>query len=128
MQLGIFIKNIIGIGAVFGLVFLSQQPLFTSNSKIYAYSQGINTGDKGNGYVKNAENWLQHIFYPKIAGSVSGGVTAGNATIEAAKNEVITQKNNVVQNSFDTAKKFVAQEMLNALGVKPQDLGNCKSN
>jgi len=103
-----------------GLAFLSQQPYFKNKVSDFTFP----LLKKADAYVANASDWVKQNVYPKI----SGGVAKSNDTIESAKKGIEKQKNNFVQNSVDSAKKFIAKEMLSALGVKAQDLDDaCKA-
>ncbi len=118
MEIGVFIKNIVIISAVLGVVFLSQQPYFRGISKNYVYS-GVKNGDT---YLKKASNWFHNNIYPRT----SGEVVLNNNPIDLVKKEIDKQKNNIEKNSVDGIKKYVAEKLLNILGIKPEDLIQCK--
>jgi len=115
MELGIIIKNISAIVVVLVLAFLSQQPWVKTNIQDYKYPQAIS-------------NWLKTNVATKVQGGVSGGASPASTALQTAEKQIENQKNNFLQNGFDSARKFAAQEALNLLGVKPQDLGACKAN
>lgn len=124
MEIGLLVKNTVIVGAIMGVAFLSQQPWFSSNSKNFVYSQGIKSENQ---YIKSAAGWIGDSA-SKLSGSVNGGALQNNPTITSVEKGIENQKNNFLQNSVDSTKKFIATELLNALGVKPQDLGACKAN
>jgi hypothetical protein len=129
MELGIIAKNLVIAGGILGLAFASQQPWLSQNSKSYAYAaQGVLYSQGAvnkNDLLKTVGNWIGTNVYSKV----SGGVAQGNAAIGAAQNDVASAQQNILQNSVDSTKDFIAQQVLNALGVKPQDLGaSCKAN
>jgi hypothetical protein len=117
MEIGIIAKNIVIIGAILGAAFLSQQPFFKSNSKNYFYSQGL----KKDTAISKTGDWLKSNVFSKISG-VGGEVLKNTPTIESAKKEIETQKNNLLQNSFDSTKKFIAEKALQVLGIKIENL------
>ncbi len=121
MELGLLIKNIVIIGAILGVAFLSQQPFFISKSKNYTYPEGLKNASD---FIKNGISNIS----AKISKGASGGATITEAPIDAAKKEIENQKNNFLQNAFDSSKKFVAKEVLDILHVAPEDLGACKAN
>ena len=128
MNWGTFIKNTVAIGGILGMAFLSQQPLFASNTKNYAYSQGAANKNKMQTKLQDANTWLQDNVYAKVSAGVSGGVTKTDPAITSVKKEIENQKNNLLQNSFDTSKKIIATQILKILQVSPQDLDQCKTD
>jgi|SRR3989344_8106278 len=125
MEFAIFIKNTIAIGVILGAAFASQQPLFASNTKNYAYLQGIN---KSGEYIKKAGEWASAAIYPGASKEGSGEAEEGNSLISSVTEEVEKKKNNFLQNSADSTKEFIAQKMLHILGVKLEDLDGCNAN
>ncbi len=127
MELALLVKNIAIVGAIVGVTYASQQPLFKTNTKNYTYSLGAqNTANP----LKNMENWVHDNIYQKVVGSSagSGGATVKPSPIASAQKEIETQKNNAVKNSVDSTKKYIAKKVLDILGVKAQNLGECKAN
>ncbi len=122
MEFGIIIKNIVIIGVILGVVFVSQQPWFLSNNKVFSYSQNAKNG-LGDG-VQKAGQWFSNTIYPRTSTTASGGEEAekgSSATVQE------NQKNNFWKNSIDGTKKVIAQDVLKLLGVSPQELG-CQAN
>jgi hypothetical protein len=122
MELGLIIKNIVIIAAILGTAFLGQQLFSKSNNTDYVYSESINGLGKN---LKNTASWLQNSASLKIVDVVSGEVAKTIPSIASAEQAIETQKNNLIQSSLYNAKKFIAQEILYALGITPQDLATC---
>ena len=110
------IRNLLIIGSILGIAFLSQQPWLNSTTQTYvfpffekgqAYASGTFLGKTG--------DWLQDNVYSKFTNEAE-------KRGEIAKEELSTQKDNAIQNSFDSTKKFIAEKTLQTLGVKPEDL------
>ncbi len=116
MEVGIIIKNGVIVAGIVAVIFLSQQSYLKNTVKNFnfpLFKKGEAFYD--NSYIAKANDWLNANVYSKI----SGGVADKQSTLQ---DETNTQKNNLEKNSFDTAKKYVASKLLNALGVTPQEL------
>ncbi len=107
---GGFIQNIVIIVAILAAIFLSQQSFLKGNSKNWIYSQN----QKSN-FLDKAGNWLNNNVLSKVSGEV--GTIKDNAT-----KEITTQKNNLEKSSTNTVKNFIAEKLLQTMGVNPQDL------
>mgnify|MGYP001586077017 FL=1 len=131
MELGVYIRNLLLIGVVIGVAFLSQMPWLASNSANFAYSQGMKSE---NSYAAQAGDWIQNNVLGKLGGGVGTQIaktqdiiaSAAQSTAQAVENK----KNDLIKTSTDDTKKFIATEFLKALGVTPQDLGatSCPAN
>jgi predicted lipid-binding transport protein (Tim44 family) len=124
MELGILIRNGALVLATLGVTYMSQQPMFkNSNQQTQVYSQGISGG------VKKATSWISDNIPLKQNGGVATNLVLPDTTAVSkyVSNEVEKQKNNLVQNSLDATKRFLAKEVLDILGVKPEDLAKCPS-
>jgi|GEM_PF-5544322 len=120
---GVIVKNLVAIGLVIGLGFASQLAYFKNNSQVFTLgphtgAQQVNAYSGGN-FLSKIGDWIKTNVYPKVSGEVANRTTVASGEVT---NQVATAK----QNSVDVAKKFVAQKILDALGVKPQDLQQCK--
>ena len=117
---GLLIKNLIIVGAIGGVVFASQSPLFLpAAEKLYA--SGVRNN---NSYISKSEEWLKANIYPKCSG-VSGEVAK---TQDSLQEKITEEKNNLVEKSTDAVKKAIAGNILKFLGVTPQELGACPAN
>lgn len=136
MELRIFIKTLLIVGSILGVVVLSQQPFFSASpsSKSYVYSEG---SKNTNAYVDGASDWINDNIYTKIADNSnklniggSGEVVKDNAlaAITSATKEIENQKNNFFQNASQSAREFIAKEILNILHISPENLSHCSSN
>jgi hypothetical protein len=103
-----FIKNIIAIGTVLAVVFLSQ----TNHAKVL--------GEKLKKYppINVVGEWTQSKFQNTIE-TVGGEVGQKKDLIEA---EIINQKESLEEKSTTSLKKFLAEKTLQALSIKPEDL------
>lgn len=129
----VFIKNSVIIFAILGVVFFSQQPYVKGTSKNFNFP----LLKKGTGYsnVSKIGDWIKNNVYSKIGGPPAeiGANLAQRLSGEVAKREGLVgsaindQKNALVNNSTGTVKKFIAEKVLQTLGVKPEDLApECK--
>ena len=109
------------VGVIIGVVFLSQQPFFTTNNTRYVYSEGASSIGKT---LENAVGWVKNSVPKKVGDAVDGGVTQTNSTLDGAKTELENKKNNFLKNTFDNTREFIAKKTLDVLGVTPQDLGS----
>ena len=114
-----FTKGVIIIFVILALAFLSQQVYFRSVTKSYLYSKdntkkGISVGDKLTG-------WFQSNLYSKLSDEAGKELDKRETMLKEAIND---QKDSILENSFTATKKFIAEKVLNILGVKPEDL--CK--
>jgi len=131
---GGFIKNIIIIGVILTAAFLSQGGYFKNTSKFFnfpllkkgsTYSDNSNNSNlaKETDLVKESQNYLKNIY-----SNVSGEAVKRT---DMAKNEISNvigqQKNNIENNSIDAVKKFLAEKVLQTLGITPHDLVNPKT-
>lgn len=134
MEFKIILKNLIIIGVILGGTFASQQPWFKTNSQVW-----VNQNPQESQPIKKATNWFNDQVSSKISNSikglgasVSGGVAQNKDNIasvtESVEKGIETQKNILVENSTNTTKKFIAQKILDALGVKAEDLAQCPAN
>jgi len=126
MEIRLIVKNTIIVGGILGLAFLSQQPFFSSNSKNFAYSNGLTAAISKN--VAGAQDWFNDNVSSKIGGAANGGVEAASDTLDSAKQEIETQKNNLAKNSMDSKKKLIAQNILKLLGVTPEEIAACPAD
>lgn len=128
MNSGVFIKNGAVILAILGVVFLSQQSYVKGVDKTFNFP----LLKKGTGYsnVSKIGDWIKNNAYSKIGGPPAeiGANLAQRLSREVTKREALIgsaitdQKNVTAKNSIDTVKKFVAEKVLQTLGVKPEDL------
>ena len=114
------ILNIILAGAVLGTAFLSQHSYFRSSVKnadipLIKKGEAFSVGS----YTAKIEDWFKNTVYPNISEEV---IKRG----EAAKEQIKEQKNNVEEKAVSDTKKFIAEKILQAIGVKPEDLIQCK--
>jgi hypothetical protein len=94
---GVFIKNVLIVGAIFGIVFLSQQSFLKPFGRIM-YSQGT---QQYQAYFAKISTWFKASIYPKI------NTEAQNRG--AAVNEAITaQKQNAAQVVWENIKNYFA--------------------
>ena len=128
MVLKIILKNLVIIGAILGGAFASQQPWFKTNS--YAWA---NQTQQENQHLKKAADWFKGHVSSKIgngikglSANVSGGVSQITPDINSVGEEITQQKNNILQNSLDNSKKFIAEKVLQALGIKQEEF--CPAN
>jgi len=111
------IRNLIIIGGILGITFLSQQPWINGVNQTYFFP-----------VIKKAEDSINNSFLGKAGSWISTKFTSeAEKRGEIAKEELSIQKNNAINNFFDSAKKFIAEKTLQTLGVKPEDLtAECK--
>ncbi len=111
------VRNLIIIGSILAIAFLSQQPWLDGVTQTYVFP-----------VVKKGGDLLSNSFLGKTGNWVSSKLTNEAAKRgEVAKQELSTQKDNAVNNTLDSTKKFIAEKTLQALGVKPEDLApQCK--
>ena len=114
MEFGITIKNLVIIGAIVGVAFLSQVPFFATTAKNYVYSP-------------NVGGWIHDNIVARVSQAAGGGASAVAGGTGLAAAQIETQKNNVLQNSVNGTKKFIAEKILNILGVTPSDLAGCRA-
>ncbi|OGZ63621.1 MAG: hypothetical protein A3A98_02750 [Candidatus Staskawiczbacteria bacterium RIFCSPLOWO2_01_FULL_40_39] len=109
-----FIKNIFIAATILGVVFLSQTPYFKAGAK-NLYSQRVKTE---NPYFAGIGDWFKKNVYGRLEG-VSGEVGKGTAALQ---DKIVEEKNTLAENSAGATKKFIAEKMLQAMGVKPEEL------
>lgn len=106
------------------VAFLSQM-MWGAVTASTPFSNGIKSE---NAYASKAQDWLKNNVYDKLsgpAGKVSGEVAK---TQDSVQQKITDEKNNLIEKSTDAAKKFLAEKILNILGVTPQELGACPAN
>ena len=104
-----FVKNIVAIAVILGVVFLSQQ----------SYSKNIATTLYANyvqGFMAPAQKNIENIK-TSVVGKVSGEVSIVQFS---AEQEIINQKNNLVQTIWGNVKNFFAQKFSNTFGTQVQ--------
>lgn len=111
------IRNLIIIGSILGIAFLSQQPWLNSTTQTYIYPTLKKSGDYvGNSFLGKTGEWLKSKFTDEA-----------EKRGEVAKEELSQQKDNAIKNTFDSTKEFIAQKTLQILGVEAADLNpECK--
>ena len=107
MELSIIIKNLIIIGAILAVVFLSQQPYFVATGKDL-YVKGV---EQGNDYWQKGEAWAEVYLWPKVGGGVGGIQTA-------ALEQVNDQKNNFAQYTWKKFKEYFAGKFSKTFGTE----------
>jgi hypothetical protein len=122
MELGLIIKNTVIIGVILGLIFASQLPYFRGNHTTFNFP----LLKKGEAYINSSflakgSDLFKNSPYANIGGEVTNKASA-------LSSQVSTQVTNLQNNSLNSAKKFVAEKLLGAMGVKPEDLVQCKAN
>lgn len=116
MERGLLIKNSAIIAAILATVIFSQLPYFKGNTSVFDFPLSKKDGGlSGNSLLSSATDWLKNNVYPRVSGEVA-------KREEALINEANQQKDVVVQNSVGGVKKFIAEKVLETIGVKPQDL------
>lgn len=115
-----FIQNIVIIAVILAVVFLSQLPYFKTNSQIYNFP----LFKKSEGYSGNfsfnsnrVNDWLKSNVYDRIGGEAE-------KRQELATGEINKQKEEIAKNSVYRVKKFIAEKLLETLGVKPEELAD----
>ena len=123
---GVFITNGLIMLAILGVVFLSQLSYIKGTSKTFKFPLLEKTG----GFFKNSPlNGANDLFKASTYSNVGNTISQEAAKRgEMAKNEIDTQKNNLEKNSISATKKFLAEKILNLIGVKPEDLQTSQSS
>lgn len=124
MQSRGFVTNGLAIMGLLAMVFLSQLVFFRPMVK-NVFSQGQGIKDKIP-YANVVSDWFANTVYAPLSGA-SGEVTGQADNLadtfkDQVQQEIVEQKNNLQKNSVDAVKKAVAEKILSALGIKPQDL------
>ena len=111
------IRNLVIITSILSMAFLSQQPWVKGTTQTYVFPVIKKVGDlASNSFLGKTGNWINS----KLTGEAE-------KRGEIAKQELSTQKDNAINNSLDSTKKFIAEKTLQILGVKPEDLNpECK--
>ena len=119
MEKIIIIKNGVGIVVVLSVVFFSQQPFFkkTIENSITPILKGASI-IYNNPYVAKVVDR----FKTTIPQKISGGVEEVKEIGENVKEEVTEQKEVIEKKSKEGIKKYIAQKILDVLGVKPEEL------
>ena len=102
-----FVQNIVIIAVLLAMVFLSQQ----SFAKPTAQKIISQISEKTKEYSQKAGDWLKAKTNPYIAKEVQNGG-------ERVKEEVIKQKNNLLQNIWENLKKYFAQKFSKTFGTE----------
>jgi len=102
-----FIKNIVIIVIVLAVVFFSQSAYFRPIGK----NLFLQIKEKTGVYLVKAGDWLKAIVYPKISGEVAKrGVVV--------QEEINKQKNNILQNIWETIKNYFAIKFSKTFNVE----------
>src|SRR3989338_7622829 len=107
MELKNLIKNLIIIGIILAVAFLSQQPYFVATGKdLYVKGMG-----QGNDYWQKGVAWAEVYLWPKVGGGVGGIQTA-------ALEQVNHQKNNFAQYTWEKFKKYFTKKISKTFGTE----------
>ena len=119
---GIIIFNTFMIGCVLSLAFFSQN---LSEGKVSDSIKSINPVSirKGGGFSSLSDSGInidsaKENAYEKISQLQEDALEVG----ESLKSNTINQVNNAKENTVDSTKKFIAQKVLQVLGVSASDM------
>ena len=118
----VLIINILIIAAILAVTFLSQA--FTGDNAV-ASLKNSNPIKKGSGYASLADAYLNNIdnsVGENAYSTLSEFQNKAEAVGENIKKSAAGQVNNLKENSISSPKKFIAEKVLQALGVSPQDI------
>lgn len=95
--------------------FLAYQYYGKGNTKIFNFP----TFKKDDGFLSKTNDWLKTDVYSKFSGGVG---EVWNDKKDEVQEELQNQKNDLEKKSTSAAKKFIANKVLDYLGVEPQEL------
>lgn len=106
------IRNLIIIGSILGITFLSQQAQINGITHTYLYPM-----------IKKSGDYISSSIFGKAGESISSKFTDETQKRgEEAQKELSVQKDNTINSAVNSTKNFIAEKTLQILGVKPEDL------
>ena len=106
------IRNLIVIGSILVLAFLSQQTQLNGITHTYIYPT-----------IKKSGDFINQSILGKTGESITSKLTdEAQKRGEVAQQELSAQKDNAVNSAVNSTKNFIAEKTLQILGVKPEDL------